>query len=153
MPFEPGNKYGGKREGAGRKSKKVVEVQKNVAEIAKQYIESNIDPVLSNYLRLAKGWLETRYSENGTEYDTFCYDGATTRHFINKVLPDEQVEAQRPITINFIKFDNTLQLHSSGVPGAILAGNGGAQESVHGVASQERQGQVGVKFLDFKDVS
>jgi hypothetical protein len=99
VKFEPGNKLakGGKRKGAGRPPKAAEQIEQRAADIAREFIESNVKPVLNNYFRLANGWLETRYSENGTEYDTFCYDGPTTRHFIDKVLPDEQIQPQAPV--------------------------------------------------------
>jgi hypothetical protein len=158
MPFQKGHSYGGAKPGAGRKPKKELEIKQAAAEIAKGFIEKNIKPVLDNYLRLANGWLETRYSENGTEYDTFVYDGPTTRHFVDKVLPN--VEKQAPlgtvINVNFVQFQNNqhpAQLQAKDVSAAVLAIDGnGHQASGQGVASQERQGQNGLKFHDFQDV-
>ena len=154
MPFQKGNTYGGKRLKAGRPSKIKQEIKKAAAEIAREYIETNMEPVLSNYLKLAKGYYDTRYTESGFEYEVFISDGPTTRHFIDKLLPDEQTDQTRPIQIQFVQYNNSVQLHAEGLPVTVLAGNGnGHQASVSGVASEKREGQDMLEFHDFEDVS
>lgn len=89
MAAPKGNKYakGGKREGAGRPNRGDAKAKKSAAEIARAYIEKHIDPVLKTYRKQAEGWVATRYSKSGVRYEEFCFDAATTRHYIDKVLP------------------------------------------------------------------
>lgn len=152
MPFQKGHSYGGAKPGAGRKPKKELEIKQAAAVIAREFIESNVKPVLNNYLRLANGWLETRYSENGTEYDTFCYDGPSTRHFIDKLLPDEKFQAQGAvINVQFVQFNNQhpAQLQAKNVSAAVLAIDANQEAGLPGVASAQRQGQGGIEFHSF----
>jgi len=156
MPFtsETAKQYGGAKPGAGRKPNKERQIKQQAADIARAFIEENVKPVLDNYLKLAKGYYETRYTALGTEYDVFVPDGATTRHFVNKILPDEQSQAQISPTIQFVQFNisnnDPPQLHAQTVPITILASDEQRDEkSVPGVASQEREGQELVKFRNF----
>lgn len=157
-PFQPGNKLakGGRREGAGRKSKDHDDVMSKAEVIAVKYIAEHVNPVLENYFKLAKGWEETRFSANGDEYTQFCYDGATTRHFVDKVLRDKDDDGEnKGITqINFVQYNNTVQLHPEGVSTPVFTGNGsGHQAGLPSVAPSKRQGQDGIEFYDFSDVS
>lgn len=135
--FEPGNKLakGGRREGAGRRPKVQADINKAAAQLARLYIAENIKPVLDNYKKLAMGWMERRYSPDGEPYSAFCYDGATTRHFVDKVLPDENETDATSVVINIavaqgynVKPDvpaNGLQIHFGG-------GNGQNGNGSHG---------------------
>lgn len=88
----------------GRKRKdpkQVQEAKRMASEIAREYIEKHIDPVLSNYLKLAQGWKESRYTLSGFEYEVFRYDSRTTCHFIDKLIPDgNQAQDNKAITVN-----------------------------------------------------
>lgn len=154
MPFEVGNTYGKRpKPNAGRPPKVKQEIKKAAAEIAREFIEENVKPVLANYLRLAEGYYDTRYSENGTPYEVFITDGPSTRHFVDKILPNEQAEQSRPLQINFINY-HPVQLHSQVVSSTVLAGDGnGHDPSGKGVAPAIGQGQNGLKFHNFEDVS
>jgi hypothetical protein len=101
MPFQPGNTLAHRRKTkrGGQQTTTQKEIKKAAAEIAREYIEANVEPVLSNYLRMAKGYYETRLSDNGTEYELWVTDGPTTRHFVDKVLPNEQPETGTTINI------------------------------------------------------
>jgi len=154
--FQPGHKLakGGKREGAGRKRKDHEAVELAAAVVARKFIEANVKPVLDNYLKLAQGYTETRYTAEGQAYQVFVPDGPTTRHFVDKLLPDEKHEPQ-PSTFNiaFVRFDNTVQVQATRVSTAILADDAERQEAGRpGVASPSGQGQNGIEFHDFKDV-
>lgn len=140
----------------GRKRKdpkEVAQVKKMAADLAREYIETHVDPVLQNWGKLAEGWMQKCFTDEGHEYEEFRYDSATTRHFVDKILPNETFDTQRPLVINFVKFDHTVQLQAAGVSATVLAGNGKGHQAIgQGVASPERQGQDGLKFLDFEDV-
>jgi hypothetical protein len=116
MPFQKGNKLGrpGNR-GGGRPPKQEIEIKKAARELAREFIEENVKPVLDNYLKLAQGYYETRYSENGSEYEVFVTDGPTTRHFIDKVIPEIKSDANsRPIAIQIIHEAQTKIVSSNG---------------------------------------
>lgn len=139
MPFtsETARKYGGRKPGAGRKPKAVVEAEKTARQLVRDCLEKNAEELAGHYMRRAFGKNADR---------VLC-------HAIDKILPDEQVNIPPAITINFVRFDNTVQLHAAPVSSPVLAGNGrGHQAGDQGLASSERQGQDGLKFLDFKDV-
>jgi len=72
MPFEKGNKYGGKRENAGRRSREQVDKDQSAQQIARKMFERETRGIMGTYLRLAT---------NGE-------DPATTRHAVDKLIPD-----------------------------------------------------------------
>lgn len=158
MPFrkgkDPNRAPGGKRKGAGRKRKQVVQIQKAAAVIAREYIEACVKPVMATYFQLAHGRLVNQYHEGKIIGQEFEADPGTTRHFVDKLLPDEQIKSAQPLQITFVQFNNTVQLSPKGLPTPVLESNGnGDQASGQGVAQAERQGQDGLKFRDFEDVS
>jgi hypothetical protein len=57
MKFQKGNRQakGGKRKGAGRPTNEVQAAKKVAAERARERIEAEVDAVMGEYLRLAKG--------------------------------------------------------------------------------------------------
>lgn len=157
MPFQKGHKLakGGKREGAGRPKARDIEVREEAAKVARRYIEAHVDPVLQNYLKLAKGWQETRFTLSGDSYEIFKYDGQTTRHFIDKILPDEQRTIPGPAVIQFVQFNNSnsVQLPAEGLPVTVLDQDGaGVQAGGDDLASQIRQGQNGIEFCNYANV-
>ena len=99
-------------------------------------------------LELAQAYYEMA---DGTKPET-----VTMRHLVDSVIPRSVDAASNPpaFPVAFIQFNhNTLQLHSEAVPTTVLAANGNdGQERADGVAPEEREGQDGPKFLDFKDV-
>lgn len=162
MPFQTGNKLspGGKKGNkGGRPSKSKKEIARAAAEIARDYIEQHIQPVLNNYLKLAKGWDEKRYTALGNEYEEFRYDGATTRHFVDKLLPTVKGDDGSPpaVTYNFIQFNhNPAQLSSQGLPVTVLAGDDGREAEEAGgesLAPAQRERQDGFEFHSFSNVS
>lgn len=141
MPFEPGNKLATKRKrhAGGRPSRKQIVELLTAEQKARARLEGAVDRVMDRYESLAI---------SGD-------DPATTRHFVDKILPDDK-RSQQPsaVTINFIRFDNTLQVHAAGLPVAILAGDANGKEAGGvSLASPSGQGQNGVKFHSFEDVS
>ena len=76
MPFEPGNQLakGGKREGAGRPTKLEAEAKETAAQRARKMLEDAYQPVFKTYVALAQGG----------------QDPTTTRHFVDKILPDDK---------------------------------------------------------------
>ena len=97
MPFQPGNKLTAKRKNhnGGRPSNQKREIQKAAREIARDYIEASVKPVMMTYFQLAHGRLVNKYHEGKVIGQEFEADAATTRHFIDKILPPVQkIQAQ-----------------------------------------------------------
>ncbi len=94
MGFAKGNKYGkgGKREGAGAKSKKEIAKKLETDQIIRQKLEEHLEEVVRAYLDNAKGRFETRITEKGETYEQFIIDPPTARHFIDKFLPAARQE-------------------------------------------------------------
>src|SRR5262252_8394040 len=96
MRFQNGNKLskgGTIGNKGGRPSKAQQEIKKAAAEIAREFIETHVQKFLDSYLRLSTGQF---------------VDPATVRHAIDKLLPDEQMQAAQPIQITFLRFGNNL---------------------------------------------
>jgi hypothetical protein len=100
--FEVGNQHakGGKREGAGRRSKKEIQAElenlkaaRTATERARQALEDSADKIMGCYVGLAS-------SGN---------DPATTRHAVDKLLPDEKnKEIQQGDTIIQFTFGSVV---------------------------------------------
>jgi hypothetical protein len=110
-----------------------MEIKHQAAEIARQFIEDNVKPVLENYLKLAQGWKETRYTLKGEPYEVFCYDSRSTTHFVDKLIPDLDETPPAPRAITFIQFGSN--------PPQLLARAASKENRLI-----ERQG---LKFYDF----
>lgn len=103
--FQRGHKLakGGKRPGAGRKRKEEVAIRKAAAQVAKEYIEASVKPVMHTYFQLAHGRLVNKYHEGAIVGQEFEADAATTRHFVDKLLPEMKPDGQeRPVAIQII---------------------------------------------------
>lgn len=142
MPFEPGNQLATTRRAkrGGRPSRKQIVEQLTAAQRARARLEGAVDKVMDRYESLAISG----------------EDPATTRHFVDKLLPDDkQTNQPGALTINFVRFDyNPSQLSATDISGAILAGDGnGNKESGKSLAQAIGQGQNGLKFHNFEDVS
>lgn len=89
MKFQPGHKFakGGARPGAGRKSKQQKKEIKRAEEIAREYIEKNIDPVLETYIALAAGQVVMRETPEGKKEFTLSVNPRTTIDAISKFVP------------------------------------------------------------------
>lgn len=135
--FEPGNKLakGGARPGSGRPPKG----KQTAAELVRTIIEGNAKKLSDQYIERALG-------KFGSDR-VLC-------HAIDKLLPNEQTSVQTPsITINYIRFDNTVELQAKELPVTVLASDAIREESGRpSLASPGGQGQNGVKFHNFKDV-
>lgn len=117
---------GGRRR---KDSKEVREAKRLASDIARDYIETHIQPVLNTYLKLAEGWTEKRFALNGEEYEVFKYDGQTTRHFVDKILPDEQIQQVPQVSINIAQAIRPVdqsgpQIWGNGLQIRIGGGNG-----------------------------
>ena len=146
MKFEKGNKFakGGKRNPpGGRPTKQQVEIKKAAREIAREYIEKNVQPILETYLGLAAGKVVKRIAEDGAKTFELSVDPPTTRHAIDKLLPDEQMESPQEIKITFLRFgeDDPPQLKTVSVATE--------QPITQENRLPEPQGQNEVKFLHF----
>src|SRR5215470_10000327 len=107
MRFQKGNRFskGGTRGNkGGRPSKEQREIKKAAAEIAREFIEKNVQPILETYLGLAAGKVVERIAEDGTKTFKLSVDPPTTRHAIDKLLPDKQMESSQEIKITFLRF-------------------------------------------------
>jgi hypothetical protein len=122
MKFQQGHKFakGGKRPGAGRPTKEQQEIKKQAAEVAREFIETHVQKFLDSYLDLAAGKVIERLDKDGNVVKLVMLDPATVRHAIDKILPDEQMEAAQPIQITFLRFgNNPSQLPAEEIPVAI----------------------------------
>ena len=136
MKFEKGNKLatGGKRVGAGRPAKGKLAA----SQIVRSIIEGRAEALGLRFAQRALGKNADR---------VLC-------KAIDKLLPDELQTFQPVFNLTFVRFDNTVQLPPEKLPITVLASDGnGDKASGEGVASEKRQGQNGLKFHNFKDVS
>ena len=137
--FEPGNTLakGGKRPGAGRPKGGTLPAKKEAAQLLREILDANAVRLGNRYITRALGKAGDR----------------VLTHAIDKLLPDEQTDQTRPIQIQFVQYNNSVQLHAEGVSATVLASNGnGHKASMPGVASEIGEGQGGIKFHDFEDV-
>jgi hypothetical protein len=111
MPFQVGNTYGGKRKNSGRPPKIKKEIQKAAAEIAREYINRSVKPVMATYFQLAHGRIVNKWHEGKIVGEEFEADAATTRHFVDKLLPDEQAR-QIPSSLTILIAQATIQRHN-----------------------------------------
>lgn len=134
--FEPGNKLasGGTRPGAGRPRKG----QLTAAQIVQRVLNANAG-------KLSQRFIERSLGEDGDR---------VLIKAIDKLLPDEKNhEPSVTLNLNFVRFDNTVQVYAPQVSAPVLAGDAIREEpSRTSLASPGGQGQNGLKFHDFKDV-
>jgi len=137
MPFEPGNEL--------EKLRKVRRGgPRTQAEIKREELEQKAFIAAALKDGKAKG---EHYSRRVFENDQVLLD-------YRRWLTDDGEESQhRPISINFVQYNNTVQLSAEGVSTAVLASNGEQKASGAGVASQSGQRQDRIEFHDFEDVS
>lgn len=138
MPFQPGNQLAKRRtvRRGGRPPEEVLDAWEKARQRLRRRMAADADGSYAIY----KKWQKV--------------DPATSRHAVSTILGDEEINQSQSISINFVQYNNTVQLRPEDIPAAVLAGNGqGHQASVSGVASPQRQGQDGIKFHNFEDVS
>jgi hypothetical protein len=90
-PFEKGHKLakGGRRNPpGGRPTKEQQEIHKAAKEIAQEYIETHIKPLMETYIGLAAGKVVTRRTPKGEKKFKLSVDPSTTRDAVGKLLPD-----------------------------------------------------------------
>jgi hypothetical protein len=90
MPFRKGNKYGkGGRNNppGGRPTKTQQEIKKAAKEIAQEYIEKHIKPLMETYMGLAAGKVVERQTAEGKKKFELSVDPSTTRDAVGKLLP------------------------------------------------------------------
>jgi hypothetical protein len=90
MPFQKGNKYGkhGRQNPpGGRPTKTQQEIKKAAKEIAQEYIETHIKPIMDTYLALAAGKVVERKTSKGKKQFVLEVDPSTTRDAVGKLLP------------------------------------------------------------------
>ena len=94
MKFEKGNTLakGGKRPGAGRPKKGVAEVKKAAAEIAREYIEKHVRPIIETYVALAAGKVVERRTPEGKKEFVLDVNPRVTIDAMDKLLPPAKQE-------------------------------------------------------------
>ncbi len=162
MQFQPGHKLakGGPRPNSGRPSAKALRELLKAINQAQAMLVNSTDKVFANYIKLASGWHETRYTLTGREYEVFKYDSKATCHFVDKLLPDDHNATIQPTAIihQFIQFGasdpNTIQLHPEELSSPVLGSDdSGAQEAGgDDMAPEKRQGQDSIEFRSFANV-
>ena len=126
MKFEKGNRAakGGRRNPpGGRPTNQQQEIKKAAKEIAQEYIEAHVKPLMETYMGLAAGKVVEGRTAKGKKKFELSVDPSTTRDAVGKLVPDakvEQGEASRPVQITFLQFTNdSLQLPAKEVSVAI----------------------------------
>jgi len=99
-PFKPGydprRGKGGKRPGAGDKTKEHKAIKKAAAEIAKEYIEKHVLTVLGSYEKLIKGRIVKHYDKEGNLIcEEEVIDSAAVRHAVDTLVPKRAPEDSR----------------------------------------------------------
>ena len=90
MGFQKGNKFGrhGKQNPpGGRPSLEQQQIKKAAKEIAQEYIEKHIKPIMDTYLGLAAGKVVERRTSKGKKQFVLEVDASTTRDAVGKLLP------------------------------------------------------------------
>lgn len=113
MPFklgpDPNRAKGGKRNPPGGRPTKEKQAAKKLAEeIAKDYIEKNIKPIMETYVGLASGEVIERMTAGGKKDFFLSVDPATSRHAVDKLIPPEtKLVTEGPISISVTIQGNT----------------------------------------------
>lgn len=107
MPFQKGHKLakGGRREGAGRKRKEQIELERTAQEMAVSILERNAGRIMGTYVELAASG----------------QDSATTRHAVDRLIPSDVNLGQGQI-IN-VTIGQLIKAPSA-EPGSQVWGNG-----------------------------
>ena len=142
MPFQKGNKLakGGYRENAGRRTKDEAEEVLTLAQAIEREGQKRAARLAQRYYEMAEA------------------DPPTMRHVVDGTRLNN---GQQPISIThqFIQFtshNNSVQLPAEGLSSPVLVGDdrGAAQETGgDDMASEKRQGQNGIEFRSFANVS
>src|SRR5882724_2385718 len=101
MPFvshDPRSGKGGKRPGAGRPSKEAQLKKLQAAELARALLEAEIEPILREYARLAKGGLMRKGQSP-----------QTTRHAVERWLAPAKASLQIDAKISFEELIRDLE--------------------------------------------
>jgi len=112
MKFQKGHKLarGGLRNPpGGRPTNQQQEIKKAAKEIAQEYIEAHVKPLMETYMGLAAGKIVERRNPEGKKKFELSVDPSTTRDAVGKLIPDAKVEpgeASQPLQINFLQFTN-----------------------------------------------
>ena len=82
-----------------------VKEKKAVQEIAREYIEKHIDPILKAYGQLAGGRIVNKWHEGKIVGQDFEVDSAVLRHYIDRLLPP----AKTTVDVNLNSPDEFLR--------------------------------------------
>lgn len=108
--FQKGNKLakGGKREGAGPKTKREKSIKAEAAEYAKKYLAKEINKVLGKYKKTALGVkVRKHHPKTGRIYHETEWDTSNQRHWIDKFLPSakQEIDLNARIVVKVDAFD------------------------------------------------
>ena len=144
MRFQRGNKLakGGVRPGSGRPRKEQVEIERTAEQLAREMLERNCQRIMGTYVDLAVSG----------------QDSATTRHAVERIIPNEQIDAHRPIIINHIQFSNrdnpAIDVSPAALPATFLASDGaGNQAGSSSLASSGGKRPIVFKLHDNTDAN
>ena len=108
MKFQKGNKLspgGQKGNKGGRPSKSEIEVRKLAADIAREYIEASIKPIMETWLSLAIGRVVERMTSEGKKEFRLEVDPATVRHAVDKLVPFAATKVEHGGAIGVYRID------------------------------------------------
>lgn len=142
--FQKGHKLapGGPRPNSGRPSTKQLKEIARAATNARLKLEKSLADIESAYVSMALDKLHERSTIHAME------------NYVKPVSHDYQPAAIIHQFIQFSSNQNTLQLPATAVPVAVLDSDVGGQDTGgEGVAPPQRQGQDGLEFHSFTNVS
>ncbi len=119
MPFRKGQKHpnqGGRRDPpGGRPTKEQAEIKQKAAELAREYIEEHIKPVLETYVGLAAGKIIERRTAHGKKKFKLSVDPASTRDYVGKFVPEaaKTLHVKEELTIDDLLLKAAERKHGS----------------------------------------
>ena len=108
MKFQKGNNFsrGGKKGNkGGRPTKTEIEVRKQAAEIAQEYIEAEVKSIMETWLGLAIGQVVERMTPEGKKKFELKVDPATVRHAVDKLVPAAATKVEHGGAIGVYRID------------------------------------------------
>ena len=109
MRFQKGNKFskgGTKANKGGRPSKEQQEIKQAAAEIARQYIEERINPLMESYFKLIKGRMVKHYDRTGVlSREEEVIDSRAVCHAVDTILPRAAQQIQVAGAVGVFRID------------------------------------------------
>jgi hypothetical protein len=96
MPFKKGVRLpgqGGKRKNAGRKPNGYRKVRQSAEQLAREFIEAHVKPVLETYGKAAMGeWVTQVDPITGQEQKAYIFNAQILKHYMDRVIPPRAPE-------------------------------------------------------------